>query len=163
MTRRQAKRKINNEIETLVSNQPDFDKILDEVFDGLEERVVRKFRRAWSSQQVSPPEPQLNLYPGAPTSLTVDQLAVACRNIGYDLACAACAATFFTGATTCRHDSTCRTRRLDGSWTHCGRRLDDLDNYCPVCGTSGSFAQVVDESSRTAEGAVPGDPHEGGG
>jgi len=42
-------------------------------------------------------------------NLTHEQLKQACRNIGYDLTCGACASLFYTGMNTYEHDSSCST------------------------------------------------------
>jgi hypothetical protein len=41
--------------------------------------------------------------------LTVKEIEVACRNIGFDLTCGSCASLFYTGSSTYRHDTTCTT------------------------------------------------------
>ena len=47
-------------------------------------------------------------------SLTDEQLVVACRNIGYDLTCGACAAVFYTGTGMITDEHTCSgTHRSD--------------------------------------------------
>src|SRR5579884_716045 len=49
-----------------------------------------------------------------PKALTYEQLIQACKNIGFDLTCGACAALFFTGESVgvvpYEHDKTCTTR-----------------------------------------------------
>lgn len=39
--------------------------------------------------------------------LTFEQICIACKNIGIDLACGGCAANFFTGFNDCPHDEHC--------------------------------------------------------
>jgi hypothetical protein len=97
-------------------------------------------------------------HPGV--TYTPEQLVEACANIGYDLRCGGCASLFYTGAAAYPHDPECATAgrqqgvgkvrkylmsslygRLGsgkspapGGWEHCGRKLDELDNFCPECG-----------------------------
>lgn len=42
-------------------------------------------------------------------ALTDEQLAVACKNIGFDLTCGSCACLFYTGSTGYECDRTCTT------------------------------------------------------
>lgn len=42
-------------------------------------------------------------------NLTADQLMVACRNVGFDLRCGACASLFYTGYGDYQHDDNCHT------------------------------------------------------
>jgi hypothetical protein len=137
VTRKQAKKRIDDEVEVLCSDQPTFDKILDEVFDDLEEAAVRRVLRSMPVPSSARP-----FDPGASIAFTVEKMVDACRNIGHDLLCGACASVFFTGASTATHDPTCRTRREDGRWSHCDRRLDELDNYCPACGLSRKVVEL---------------------
>jgi hypothetical protein len=46
--------------------------------------------------------------------LTHQELAIACRNIGLDLTCGACACLFYTGhGGVYEHDATCKTDKRD--------------------------------------------------
>lgn len=40
-------------------------------------------------------------------TFTLDEIILACKNIGYDLKCGACAEVFFTGATLASHEAEC--------------------------------------------------------
>jgi hypothetical protein len=41
--------------------------------------------------------------------LTYQEIEQACKNIGYDITCGACAELFFTGVCLHEHDDTCST------------------------------------------------------
>lgn len=56
-------------------------------------------------------------------SLTHDQIEVACRNIGYDLTCGACAELFYTGEQLHAHDTWCKTVTKDKDVCAAVRRL----------------------------------------
>jgi hypothetical protein len=45
-------------------------------------------------------------------TMTMKDIEIACRNIGYDLSCGACAEIFFTGGSWgSAHDPTCSTKQ----------------------------------------------------
>lgn len=41
--------------------------------------------------------------------LTHDEIVIACKNIGFDIECGACAGLFYTGTSLGEHDPGCRT------------------------------------------------------
>lgn len=51
------------------------------------------------------------ILPHGRVALTLPELEAACRNIGFDITCGACAAVFFTGIGASEHDAHCSTRR----------------------------------------------------
>ena len=120
LTMKEARRRVINEVEVLCSDQPTFDELLDDLVEAAAGKALA----------------------GLGGYLTHDQMMDACRNIGHDLTCGRCAEIFFTGATMSRHDPTCATAGRSW-WTHCGRRYDELDNYCSACGISSAEVERV--------------------
>jgi hypothetical protein len=49
-------------------------------------------------------------------SLNHDDMVQACKNIGFDLTCGACAELFFTGSSPHKHDTTCATEHHAKKW-----------------------------------------------
>jgi len=46
---------------------------------------------------------------GQSGTLTTEETIVACKNIGFDLTCGACASLFYTGTSPYQHDAACKT------------------------------------------------------
>jgi hypothetical protein len=64
--------------------------------------------------------------------LTHEEMVVACRNIGFDLTCGACASLFYTGTAPYAHDTSCQTPGTTKGepCKRCGRYCEGGSN-CP--------------------------------
>ncbi len=74
--------------------------------------------------------------------LSFHDLTQACKNIGYDITCGACAELFFTGVRFHRHDEKCKTVKGEGTI---------VETTVHISGDSEGFPSLYD---RTPEGYV---------
>lgn len=81
-------------------------------------------------------------------NLTHDQLVVACRNIGLDLRCGACASRFFTGHAMDNHDAGCASNRPTDSKVRLWRYVLPSIRWegwaIIILGSDGYFSAVSD-------------------
>jgi len=88
--------------------------------------------------------------PGTPIGLSDEDLVRACRNIGYDLRCGACAEFFFTGALMHAHDPLCST--VNCAWFR-GHKKESSADYvfrCDAC--DAAFDHPTDDDCPTIQG-----------
>lgn len=67
-------------------------------------------------------------------SLTFEEIAIACRNVGINLECGGCASAFFTGYVGDPHDENCTQQ---SSCSHLFGTADLVYGSCVHCGLSG--------------------------
>lgn len=86
------------------------------LWDALRQAVHNEVKAALDSAKLVPGRLPLKNSKGevrdfSGGGLTFDELAIALRNLGFDLTCGHCAGVFYTGSAVEPHDNTCQTQR----------------------------------------------------